>query len=39
MDVVTATVALTLLAALVLALWVMAGIRLDVIRQRHEEER
>jgi hypothetical protein len=37
MDVVTAAVALTLLAALVLAVWVAAGIRLDVVRRRDEE--
>jgi hypothetical protein len=34
---ITATVALTLLAALLLTLWALAGIRLDVVRRRDEE--
>jgi hypothetical protein len=36
-NAIMATVALTLLAALVLTLWAVAGIRLDVVRRRDEE--
>jgi hypothetical protein len=37
LNVVTATVCVALLAALVLAAWVLGGVRLDVVRRRDEE--